>query len=29
LVNLPQFDEAFGCAGTKMSKSDTARIKIW
>ena len=29
LVNLPQFDEAFGCAGSKMSKSDTARIKIW
>jgi len=29
LVNLLQFDEAFGCAGTKMSKSDTARIKIW
>ncbi len=29
LANVPQFEEAFGCTGKPMVKSDSTRIKIW
>ncbi|MBO6515273.1 MAG: M13 family metallopeptidase [Bacteroidia bacterium] len=29
LANLPQFEEAFGCAGKAMVKPDSTQIKIW
>jgi putative endopeptidase len=29
LINLPQFEEAFNCKGSSMSKPDVERIKIW
>jgi len=29
LLNIPEFEKAFNCKGTNMSKPDSERIKIW